>query len=208
MKTIVCSHGFGVDKTGRGLFTDIAKTFPDCNFVMFDYNDVQPNGDMTMRSLDVQARILEERVEKVDGKSVILAHSQGCIVAAMSRLKNIEKIIFLAPPDNLNTTGFSRMFERDGAKFNLNGTSILPRRDGTTTYIGRDYLDSIKDVDIKKLFKAVNEKYDLTLIKAADDEVVGQTDFSYLKNVIQILGDHNFTGEYRKGLLEKLALII
>jgi hypothetical protein len=35
---IVYSHGFGVRKDDRGLLTDIAKSMPGVDHVLFDYN--------------------------------------------------------------------------------------------------------------------------------------------------------------------------
>jgi len=42
---IVYSHGFGVRKDDRGLLTDIAKSMPGVDHVLFDYNfiDEQAN---------------------------------------------------------------------------------------------------------------------------------------------------------------------
>jgi len=49
---IVYSHGFGVDKTDRGLFSDISKHFPDAEHIMFDYNDLDSeNNSMTINPL-------------------------------------------------------------------------------------------------------------------------------------------------------------
>jgi hypothetical protein len=37
---VIYSHGFGVRKDDRGLFTDIAATLPSAEHIMFDYNQV------------------------------------------------------------------------------------------------------------------------------------------------------------------------
>ena len=45
--TIIYAHGFGVRKDDRGLFTDIAKVFPDTNHIMFDL-DICDNENNTV----------------------------------------------------------------------------------------------------------------------------------------------------------------
>jgi hypothetical protein len=37
---VIFSHGFGVGKDDRGLFTDIADSLKNVESVMFDYNDI------------------------------------------------------------------------------------------------------------------------------------------------------------------------
>ncbi|WP_260763965.1 hypothetical protein [Candidatus Mycosynbacter amalyticus] len=41
------------------MFPEIAESIPSAEFVMFDYNEVKPNGDTVVASLDEQAAKLQ-----------------------------------------------------------------------------------------------------------------------------------------------------
>ncbi len=40
--TIIYSHGFGVEKTSRGMFTDISESIRGRTHLLFDYNTTTP----------------------------------------------------------------------------------------------------------------------------------------------------------------------
>ena len=50
-RAIIFSHGFGVKADARGMFPEIAAAFPDYESIVFDYNEVLPNGDTVVASL-------------------------------------------------------------------------------------------------------------------------------------------------------------
>ena len=56
---ILYSHGFGVRKDDRGLFTDIANSFTDVDNILFNYNiyDVNQNS-LRVSSFTQQSKIL------------------------------------------------------------------------------------------------------------------------------------------------------
>jgi hypothetical protein len=213
MKTVVCSHGFGVDATGRGMFTDIAEAFPDVRFVMFNYNTVDEQGNMTVRPLPEQAEILNEQLAKAEGDVTLLCHSKGCVVGAMADLSNVHDVIFLAPPDGNAQTikHFGEKFgSREGAVFNPDGMSTIPRRDGTTTYVSSEYLRTQADLDdARQLYKDVAAKHPLTIISAEEDEILGRIPFTDIgATVITLPGNHDFTGQARAGLIETLQTLL
>lgn len=208
MKTVVCSHGFGVDPTDRGLFTDIAAVFPDFDFTMFDYNTKDAEGNMTVQPLSAQRALLEAVLAKTEDEVTLLCHSQGCVVAALlPDFSKVVDMIFLAPPQFLDVESFGRIFgDRAGAVFNRNGNSSFPRRDGTTTYIGKDYLDSIENVDVLQLFTEAAAKVPITIVRASDDEIVGPTDFAGVGATVETLAaGHDFTGVARARLIKALG---
>ncbi len=62
-RIIIYSHGFGVQKDDRGLFTDIAKDLPGFEHFMFDYNEFDAEiNTMSVTPLDKQAEILKEKI--------------------------------------------------------------------------------------------------------------------------------------------------
>ena len=211
MKSIVCSHGFGVDATDRGLFTDIAAAFPDADFRMFDYNTKDAAGNMTVRPLGDQVAQLKTELNKTTGGVTLLCHSQGCIVASMlPDFSKVERMIFLTPPQDFDIERFSRIFgDRPGAVFNRDGASSFPRRDGTTTYIGKDYLDSIESIDVLGLYAKAATARPVTIVRASDDEIAGDTDFTSVgATVLTLPSGHDFSGEARTGLIETLKPLI
>ncbi len=207
---VVYSHGFGVKKDGRGLFTDIAKTIPGAENVMIDFNEYDDQlNTLTVSSLPEQVERLKESLNKIDvSKNVvdIVAHSQGCIVAALAHPKGTRKIICLAPPDSISESQIKKLFgQRPGAEINLNGISKVPRRDGSMTIIPKTYWQSIKRLNVIKLYNRMSEDNQVRFYIANSDEILGETNFDRTNEkieIIQIPGNHDFTDEYRSGMLE------
>lgn len=207
MADVVCVHGFGVGADSRGMFAEIAKAVLEYNFITFDFNEIDKEGNITVTPLGEQKLILENHLKNVKPGSTLLCHSQGCIVASMARLENIDKVIFLAPPDDLDLEHFKKIFDRPGANINLSGISSIPRRDGTTTYVGADYIQSIENIDVPKLYLKLSKNYNLTIIRATEDDVLRETKFNFLANnrIIDIAANHNFdNGESRKKLIRTI----
>ena len=211
-KTIICSHGFAVRADSMGMFTDIAAAFSDYEFRMFDYYDIQPNGDQIVRSLDEQAAILQQQIDSVqEGEIVLLCHSQGSTVAGLIDLHRVSKVLLLAPPVDINRASLiNRMRHRKGAKLNPRGTSIVPRTDGTTMYIPATYMDSIEAYDRLSLYKAMAAKVPTAIIRATSDETLGLTPLEQIEGatLVDVAADHNFTGIGRKKLIDALRAIL
>jgi len=195
-----------------GLFTDIEAAFPDYDFKMFDYYDIKPNGDQTIRSLDAQAKILQQQIDDApDGEIILLCHSQGSTVAGLVSLERVTKVILLAPPIKMSRAGLiNRLRHRRGAKLNPYGTSVIPRSDGTVMTIPVEYMDSIEAHDRLELYIALADQKPTTIVRASQDEILGYTDFSIVKNakIIDIDANHNFTDDSRKLLVETVKTII
>lgn len=214
MKTIIYSHGFGAEATDRGLFTDISNFLPNFNHVTFNYNhfDASKN-QMMVADLQDQARKLESIIASQaspENEISIIAHSQGCVVAAMVNPDNIKKMVFLAPPASFSSTEdkVSKMLQREGAHIMDGGNLYYPRRDGSTTIIGRDYWDSRQAIVPMDLYNQVAQKTSLTIVRALNDEVLASTDYTGLSDgvvVVDMEADHDFTGQSRQALLEGLA---
>ncbi len=210
MRSIVCSHGFGVRADDRGLFTDIAQGMSDHTFITFDYNTVDSNGNITVAPFDKQSSTLHNKIKEVGNSDTIIAHSQGCITASLTDLDGVERVIFLAPPAELNIETFMRTFDRPGARIDLAGSSSIPRRDCTTTFVHKDYIDNISSIDIPQLYMQLANRVELIIIRATNDEILGKTQFNYLDGVqiIDMPASHDFTGEFRLALIDNLKKIL
>ncbi|MDX1535949.1 MAG: hypothetical protein R3346_04290 [Candidatus Spechtbacterales bacterium] len=208
---IIFSHGFGVQKDDRGLFTDIANSLDGIESVMFNYNNInEEENTLTVAPLNVQASKLEEEIEKIKNKEPeaiidIIAHSQGCLVAAIAEPENIRKTIFLAPPSEPGMEDLMEYFKnKPNSKVDTEGESRLSRRDGSTTIVPKEYWKTLKVLAVPKLYNNLSKKTNLIIVQAADDEVLGFTNFSGVDNVrIETMrANHDFTEKARKGLIE------
>jgi hypothetical protein len=210
---IIYSHGFGVMKDDRGLFTDVADMLPGFHHVMFDYNTFdETHNILTATPLDIQATILNEKTAKTraqfpSSRISIIAHSQGCVVAAMAAPHDVDNTIFLAPPTQFLGIKRHKLAERPGTVIKPDGTIYYPRRDGSTTIIREDYWKSREGIDPISLYNALAKTTHLTIITATNDEVLSATDFSGLVDKIKIIelpADHDFTGGIRENLVNHI----
>lgn len=211
---IIYSHGFGVRKDDRGLFTDIAATLHGAQHILFDYNQAdETTNTLTVAPLTKQAEklrrvITDTQAANPEASIDLICHSQGCVVAAMVQPQGIHKVVFLAPPDHFAAVDqkIKKMLERPGTKLNNDGSTSYPRRDGSTTTIPKAYWDSRQGVNPMQLYRDLAGQTELTIVQADHDEVIGETDFSELKGtkVIHMNTGHDYEGQYR----DKVASLV
>jgi pimeloyl-ACP methyl ester carboxylesterase len=206
---VVYSHGFGVRKDDRGLFTDIANAMPEADHIMFDYNLIDEDANtLTVSPLQVQVQKLKEQLSKVDSDATVdlVAHSQGCVVAALAKPQNVRRIICLAPPDNVEVDRLVNFFgSRDGSIVDLEGQSRIPRRDGSTTIIPAAYWQSLHGLNVIRLYNRLPDLAKIKFLIANEDEVLGMTNFDKTDeriDLVQIGGNHDFTDDDRKSLVD------
>ena len=211
-QVVIYSHGFGVQKDDRGLFTDIANAMPGSIHIMFNYNKIgAKKNQLTVapfyKQRDKLAKIISEAKDKHPKRQInLICHSQGCITAALLNPEGINKTLFLAPPATLNTQKtIERFGKRPGAVVNTNGVSSFPRRDGSTTLIPPDYWPSREDIVPIQLYNELSKNTELVIVNADHDEVLEDKDFSGLMHTISLIGvdsPHDFTGVARGNVIE------
>lgn len=217
---IIYSHGFGVKKDNRGLFTDIATSFPDAEHIMFDYNEIdEAKHALIVTSFDQQIAMLSEIFNKAqrDNPSAVIdliCHSQGGVIGGLAKLK-ARKTILLTPPINLTDTitELRQYFERrPGTIIQDDGTAIIPRRDGNNTIIYPNYWEDYDKLpEIPALLNELSDLTDLTIIGATNDEILSENDYSVLDDsikVIEIKSDHNFKNETRAKVIDIIKEVI
>jgi hypothetical protein len=210
MKKIICSHGFGVRADSLGMFPEIAEGLPGFDFEMFDYNKVMPGGDIVVLSIIDQAQILQRVIDQADPGSVLLCHSQGCIIAGLVDLSKISQVILLAPPVH---TSMRRLVNRLLPRINnvdSRGVGNLTRRDGTTMHLTNDYISSVIDHNPMELYKNIASTKPTVIVRATMDDLLGPTSFNHIENAkhIDIVGNHNFSGLARIELVGQLEKIL
>ncbi|MBI2798082.1 hypothetical protein HYX70_02140 [Candidatus Saccharibacteria bacterium] len=211
---ILYSHGFGVRKDDRGQFTDIASALPDCEHVMFEYNDFDEDSNtMTTTPIDVQAEMLKGKFNELannnpDANIDLIYHSQGCVAAALSGIP-ARKTVFITPPQVVSSNRAKKWKDRQGATVESDGSIIAPRRDGTKTKITPEFISSVRGLGLEKLYNDLSNKTTLYVFIANNDDVLGKTEFDNLKADIRHLpGDHNFSGDDRAAMVKAVKEII
>lgn len=215
---IIFSHSFGVDRTSKGMFTDIGKTLEN-NYLLikFDYVILKRNGNQFVYQYTKQKEMLESILDYVrnlypDAELNIIAHSMGGIIVGLAHPININKIILIASSIKLSYDRFIKYFgSRTDTKINENGTSKIKRSWGGFTIIPKEYLYEAKTINPIDYYLKLSNITKLYYIKAIDDKTVTD-DTSIIKNnskfhYKEIDGDHDFTGTAREILLETIKNI-
>lgn len=212
---VIFSHGFGVEKDSRGLFTDVSLSLKDMETIMFDYNEVNKNKkEIKVKKFSEQVVKLKDVIENTkllnpDSVIDIICHSQGSIIVALAKPVGIRKIILIAPSFDKDINRMLNIFKsRPGTEINMDGMSKLSHRDGSTTIIPPEYwIERKNSPDPIDLYNELAKQTELVIINANQDEVLGEVDSSKLQNaeIVNINGDHNFKNVYRKKLLEVLV---
>lgn len=208
---IVFSHGFGVRKTDRGLFTAIANALPDAQSVMFDYNPIhEQSNTITVQPLQDQALKLRKVINaarKEYPKAVIdlVCHSQGCVVAGLVKPRDIRRVVMLTPPDDLSeATVVEQIGTRNGIEIDVTTRTKLARTDGSTTIIHPEYWQGLVGIKPVKLYSRLARFTKLRIINAKQDEVLGKVALEGIDPSISIVsldGNHNFDDEAARNQL-------
>jgi hypothetical protein len=208
---VIFSHGFGVRKEDRGLFTAISQALPDAESVLFNYNPINEEANtLTAKPLDEQVRKLRKvintaRAEYPGAIIDLVCHSQGCVVAALLKPRDIRKIIMLTPPDDVNAaTVASQLGARRETPIDTAVRTRLSRTDGSTTVIHPEYWQSLAGINPVKLYNRLARFTALRIINARQDDVLGEVKFEGINPGISLVtldGNHNFEGEESRKLL-------
>ena len=215
---VIFSHGFGVKKDSRGMFSDIVSSLGDgIECVLFDYNIVDESANtITIRPFGEQKNILENIINETKTKNPnavidIIAHSQGCIITGLVNPTGIHKVILLAPPFDLKMQKLIELFkQRPGTEINFDGVSKLARNDGTVSIVYKDFWQEAKNINPVDVYSNLASSNDVTMVNANQDEILDKNNYVEIKNaeIINIDGNHNFNGEYRNTLLETIKSLM
>ncbi len=153
---IIYSHGFGVERDARGMFTETSAAFPDAENILFDYNiPNRTENSIMVRPLSEQKDILLAELARVKERSPaamidIVAHSLGCVVVALAEPLGIRKTIFLAPPLEMSSASlkFKRFTDRPDSIINPDGISRLARSDGSMTLVPAEFWKERETIDL------------------------------------------------------------
>lgn len=202
---VIFSHGFGVRKEDRGLFTAIAKIVPGAKTVLFDYNPInEASNTLTAKPLGEQAlklrKVINTARSEYPGAIVdLVCHSQGCVVAGLVKPRGLRKVILLTPPDEISE---AKMIEQLSSRMEVvidpTVRTRLARADGSTTVIHPEYWQSLAGIHPVKLYNQLAKFTALRIMNARQDEVLGEVKFEGLDpriSRVTLDGNHNFDDE-------------
>lgn len=202
---VIFSHGFGVRKEDRGLFTAIYLAVPDIKAVMFDYNPInEKSNTLTAKPLNEQAHKLRHvinntRAEFPGAIIDLVCHSQGCVVAGLVKPRGIRKVIMLTAPDDISALTVAQQLGRGlESPIDISVRTRLARKDGSTTVIHPEYWDSLAGINVVKLYNNLARVTALRILSAKQDEVLGEAAFEGLSpsvSLVRLDGNHNFDDE-------------
>lgn len=211
---VVFSHGFGVDRTDRGLFTDLITALPDnFGFVLFDFYDHDDQGMLFPTFLEQAKRIkavIDWLRQQADVSSITaVAHSMGSVLLALAAPEGLQKAILLAPPLTIGDRTRQYFTTKPGAR--LEGDSwLVPRRDGSISRMPEALFVEMAATNVEAALYNLAENQPVLLVIAGQDEVLGPTDFEALTTQpnIQVVtidsAGHDFASQAREQLLDLL----
>lgn len=215
---IIYSHGFAVQKDDMGLFTDIAESMPEVESILFDYYEVnEAENKILTCSFSSQVKKLNEVVDKVrssypEAVVDLISHSQGTIVAAMTKPSGIRKTIMISPVFDVDVErSLSRYRLKPGVKIDLDGISEIPSSTGLTKVIPKEYWQERSQIKPFAEYNSFADKTEIIAIEGNQDELLPKVDLGSLDSgikVISIDGDHNFNGANRMALKELIRKIL
>ncbi|MFA6422340.1 MAG: alpha/beta hydrolase [Candidatus Buchananbacteria bacterium] len=216
---VIFSHGFGVRKDSGGFFTEIEKmlSHEGIKSVMFDYNKInEEKNELTVMSFSEQAEILKSAIKEAqardrDAAIDIIAHSQGAVMVALADVGKIRKIVLLAPFFHTDIHDVAERYKKfPSSQIDFKGISRRTRSDGSTTIIPKSYWQERFATDVYSLYNNLASNSDLTIINASEDEIMDKINLSRIFNahILNVHGDHNFSGENRKNLIEVIKNLV
>jgi surfactin synthase thioesterase subunit len=212
---IVFSHGFGVERSSSGMFTDIVNSLPTTyGYILFDYSEINGN-TWTVSGLETMRKKLETVINKAaknKNNVIIIAHSLGCIIASLAE-KVTKRVIFLAPPTRTITGSWKESFvhqRKDRAHIDeLGHVHLIRKRDNQEMIIQNDWFDEMVTmpgyIGMEKLAKTGR----LSIIEAEDDaDIKDRRRYKALEKqgakLITLQGNHNFDHPHRYQLCQTI----
>ncbi len=213
---VIFVHGFGVRYDSRGMFTDIKAGLPSgIGTVLIDLNRFSED-NVYLSSIHDQSVHLLKIFEKVRAKYPkmkvhIVAHSMGCIVASIAKLKADGKVILLTHPETFGGDHLESYFRDYRGAVQEGETLIVPRRDGSISHIPVLFFKELAEINPINEILEYAKSSDIHILQTTKDEVIGSTDYrklSAVADISEIASDHNFTGNNRAILIRKISSIL
>ena len=206
--TIIFVHGLGTNKDENlNLFIDLAKPFlPRYRVIRFDLSGCgksegkQEEASIAKHTKDLKA-VLDFAESKYNGTKYILAFSMGCFVVLSLSPEDIEKTVFISPPNpdpqRIIESTKARISSRPDGKVVEDGISIYPRSAGSIQKLGPAFWGALKTFKPVEMLTEYSKKTDLILFRPMQDEVVSGQNISAYRAIktleyVELSGTHGF----------------
>jgi SNF2 family DNA or RNA helicase len=210
-KIVLFSHGMGLQKDNRGLFTylsqRITQQYKNVTCILFDYNDVnEAEKTIFLKPFSEQAKLLQQQINKITSEHkkamlYIVGQSQGCLIPALCDLTGVHKVVGTSPFFHTAMKDILARYSKSKEnEINFNGITKRKRTDGTTTIMPAEYWQERFNTDPEALYNNMALKTKLTLICALKDEIMDSTNLTKIKyaRIINTDGNHDFSGPFLK----------
>lgn len=207
--TILFSHGFGIRKDNLGLFTYLSKNLNALGYktVLFDYYEYKDNTkEVFTTPFSEQAKALQKQINNIRDASeniVIVAQSQGSLIPTLCDVEGVLKVIGISPFFLTDRKAVEdRYNSRPGSTTDFNSISRRLHSDGKVTVIPPEYWTERFNTNQYDLYNKLGSKLPLTLIYGNKDGLAQSADLDKISNakLVELEGDHDFTGEYKVDL--------
>jgi len=212
-KVVIFSHGFGLRKDNRGLFTYLGKELEvyGIKSIYFDYNRYDSKSKKLYTvPFSIQAHKLQNLIDKTHKlypniEIVIIGQSQGSFIPTLCNVEKITKVIGISPFFHTKMDDILKRYTKSKENvLNFSGTSTRKRSDGSTTIIPSSYWKERFESNMEDLYNQLAKKTELVLISALQDEIMDIMDLRKIKqaSIINLDGDHDFSIQYRYKLVD------
>lgn len=213
---ILFSHGFGVMKDARGLFSFLGSMLESLGYstVQFDYNEFNKDTkELFAIPFSKQAAILQKHIDNLIKENrykniIIIGHSQGGLIPALcTTRKKVSKVIGISPFFQTKVEDLEKRYTSlSDNKLDFYSITRRRRSDGSITVIPPEYWTERFTTDVVKLYNNLAEQTELTLIYAINDEVMDFNNLRLIKNtrIINLDGNHDFSNQYREDLYKTI----
>lgn len=211
-EVVLFSHGFGVGRDARGMFTELVSRLSDrflC--VQFDYarsNENETWVDSYQDMLWTLMKVIEYVKDNYQPVSVhVVGHSMGCLLAA-SQSVQFHKQVYLAPADEPIAERLLAYFRQNpNTTIDKDGNVTAGRSDGSLTHISKRFFDELAPVIPMDQYAMTNGE--IVVVEAQDDEVITNHSETWevLGNfsLVSIPGDHDFNPPHRDRLVKTVV---
>jgi hypothetical protein len=198
------------------MFTDLADSLSEADFqsILFDLNDTDGEGNLVVSDFSEQVRRVKAVWDKEvkDSDLYVVAHSQGCIIAALANLPDISKTILLTPPTESSSEEILDYFRsKPATEINLKGLSKLARSDGSFTIVLASYWVEKDAVDTPGLYQKFTEQNSVEVVRATEDEVISNVGMLAAFpgiTIRDIEANHNFENQGRADLVSLIKELL
>ncbi len=213
-RVIVCLHGRGVRRwDGEQFFYAVAEHYDDSTVLLVDqfqyYDDVVQLNPLPILVERINGLIKEAMRLHPGVPIVAIAHSMGCGVATFIDTAVLHAMVLVTPAAGNPLKGYLEEYGNDI----MNG-KVVRNREGTKVNFTAGFVGSMKDIDWKREYEKLVEKFAPTYVfEAGDDEIIGEARFSlrdvpFTKYFILDRAKHNLAGISLEDFFAKLEPLI